>query len=151
MRNPSSCLFRGLAAMLLLTGFMASASAQVFKCVDASGQTAYQSQPCPEATKSSQVDVRSVSSLPTLSGIGSASEIRQAVVANCLASAARSTPAMSRLAAEQPRKFRAFCDCTADGVMPQVDKIKEMYLRKDAAGIERLGMQVGIACASRLQ
>lgn len=151
MKNSLQAFFPRLAALLLFTGLAASASAQVFKCVDASGQTAYQSQPCPEATKSSQVDVRSVSSLPTLAGTGTAAEIRQAVMANCLGGASRSTPAMSRLAAEQPRKFRAFCECTADGVMPQVEKIKEMYLRKDAAGIERLGMQVGLACASRLQ
>ncbi|RTL39439.1 MAG: DUF4124 domain-containing protein [Burkholderiales bacterium] len=150
MRNALHAFFPRLAALLLMA-LAASAGAQVFKCVDASGKTAYQSQPCPESTKSSQVDVRSVSSLPTLSGIGSASEIRQAVIANCLGGASRSTPAMSRLAAEQPRKFRSFCECTADGVMPQVDKIKEMYLRKDAAGIERLGMEVGLACASRLQ
>lgn len=151
MRHLLQIFVPRLALLLLAGGLSVSASAQVFKCVDASGQTAYQSQPCPDATRSSQVDVRSVSSLPTLSGTGTAAEIRQAVVANCLGAAGRSTPAMIRLAAEQPRKFRAFCDCTADGVMPQVDKIKELYARKDAAGIERLGMQVGLACASRLQ
>lgn len=151
MRHAWHFLISRLAFIGLAMGLSAGAQAQVFKCVDASGQTAYQSQPCPEAARSSQVDVRSVSSLPTLSGTGTAAEIRQAVVANCLGAAGRSTPAMSRLAAEQPRKFRAFCDCTADGVMPQVEKIKELYMRKDAAGIERLGMQVGLACASRLQ
>lgn len=151
MRFTSTSILSRLAVLTLGLALSAAASAQVFKCVDASGKTAYQSQPCPDAARSTQVDVRSASALPPLSGTGSASEIRQAVVANCLAQGSRSSPAMARLAAEQPRKFRAFCDCTADGVLPYADKIKELYARNDAAGIERLGVQVGLACASRLQ
>ncbi|MDR7270086.1 hypothetical protein J2X20_002744 [Pelomonas saccharophila] len=137
--------------LLLGSALSLSASAQVFKCVDSTGKTAYQSQPCPEATRSAQIDVRSVSALPALPANGSVSEIRQTLVASCMAQGARSTPALARIAAEQPRKFRDFCDCTADTTLTQVDRVKELATRGDRAGMERLGIQVGLACASRLQ
>jgi hypothetical protein len=153
MRIDLHRLFFSRLALLLLGAVLSwSASAQqVFKCVDASGKTAYQSQPCPDSARSAQIDVRSASALPTVSANVSVPEFRQAVVSNCMSQGARSSSALSRIAMEQPRKFRDFCDCTADGVLSQFDKVKELAMRNDQAGLERLGINVGIACASRLR
>lgn len=144
-------LFPRLAVLLLGSALSLSAGAQVYKCVDGAGKTAYQSQPCPQATRSTQIDVRSVSSLPELPANASASDFRQAVVSSCVAQGARSTQTLARIAAEQPRKFRDFCDCTADAALAQIGKLKELAARNDRAGMERLGIQVGLGCASRLQ
>jgi len=140
-----------ILSLLLGSALSMSASAQVYKCVDGSGKTAYQSQPCPEATRSAQLDVRSVSSLPDLPANASISQLRQAVVSSCIAQGSRSTPALARIAAEQPGKFRSFCECSADSVLAQADRVKDMATRGDRAGMERLGIQAGLACAPRLQ
>jgi hypothetical protein len=140
-----------ILSLLLASALSLSASAQVYKCVDGAGKTAYQSQPCPEATKSAQLDVRSVSSLPDLSANASIPQLRQAVVSSCMAQSSRSAPPLARIAAEQPGKFRSFCECSADSVLAQMDRVKDMINRGDRAGMERLGIQAGLACAPRLQ
>lgn len=137
--------------LLLGPALAMSASAQVFKCTDSAGKTAYQSQPCPEASRSATIDVRSVSALPSLPANGSVTEMRQAVVSSCMAQVARGTPALARVAAEQPARFRDFCECSADGALAQAERVKELAARNDRAGMERLGIQLGMACASRLQ
>lgn len=144
-------LFLRLLLLLLGSALSVSAGAQVFKCVDGSGKTAYQSQPCPQATRSSQIDVRSVSSLPAWSDNASVAEFRQAVVSSCLAQGARSMPAIASGASEQSRKFRDFCDCSADAALARIDKVKELAASRDKAGLERLGIEAGMGCASRLQ
>jgi hypothetical protein len=144
-------LFTRLALLLLGSALSLSAGAQVFKCVDGSGKTAYQSQPCPKETRSSQIDVRSVSSLPAWSANASAADFRQAVVSSCLAQGERTSPPLAHSASEQGRKFRDFCQCTGDGAMAQIEKVKELAIRRDKAGMEQLGMQVGMSCASRLR
>jgi len=153
MRLDLHRLFFPRPALLLLGAALSwSASAQqVFKCVDASGKTAYQSQPCPEATRSAQLDVRAVSALPTLPANASAPELRQVIVSSCMAQSARSEPALARIAREQPRKFRDFCDCSADGALAEIAKLKDLSAFSDRAAMERLGVKVGISCASRLQ
>ncbi|MDR7332743.1 DUF4124 domain-containing protein [Roseateles asaccharophilus] len=141
-----------LALLLLVSAVALPASAQkVFKCTDAAGKTAYQSQPCPEATQGAQLDVRWASSLPTLPAGGSLAQGRQAMMANCLGSGARSTPAFARLSVEQPAKYRSFCECVSDGAVAEISKMKNPAALNDRAAMERLGMKVGLSCAPRLQ
>lgn len=141
-----------LAFLLLVSAVALPASAQkVFKCTDAAGKTAYQSQPCPEATQAAQIDVRWASSLPTLRAGGSLAQGRQALMSNCLGQGARSTPAFARISAEQPAKYRSFCECIADGAVAEIAKMKNPAALNDKAAMEQLGMKVGFSCASRLQ
>ena len=154
MRHPSRCL-----ALVLLLGAAWPVAAQVFKCTDSSGKTAYQSQPCPDSAKSAQLDLRWTSSaLPSLTGSAafagnvSTPELRQALVSGCTGSvSSRGDAALRRLAAAQPAKFRSFCECVADNSLSDVERVKSMALRNDRAGLEQLGLRAGLACASRLQ
>lgn len=152
-------LSRRLAAVLL-TGCALSlpAAAQVYKCTDSAGKTAYQSQPCPDATQSAQLDLRwtssSLPSLPTsaFSGQFSVPELRRTLVSSCTNGvSSRGDAALSRLAAAQPAKFRSFCECVADNSLADVERIKSLALRNDRAGLEQLGLQAGLSCASRLR
>ncbi|MGM9514985.1 DUF4124 domain-containing protein [Roseateles sp. DB2] len=149
-----------LAAAVLLGLFLPlSASAQVYKCTDSSGKTAYQSQPCPEATQGGQLDLRWTSSaLPTLSSSASlsgnvtVSEMRQAIISSCATNvAAKGDATLRRIASTQPAKFRSFCDCVADVSTSDVERLKNMAQRGDRAGLEQLGLRAGLSCASRLQ
>jgi hypothetical protein len=153
----------GLAAQaaLLLAGALLSsgASAQVYKCTDASGKTAYQSQPCPDTTKSAQLDLRwTAAAMPTFSessfksGNVSVPELRQALISSCTNSVnTRGDATLRRLASTQPGKFRSFCDCVADQSLSNVEQLKSMALRGDRSGLEQLGLRAGLSCASRLQ
>ncbi len=147
------------AAFLLAAALPVSASAQVFKCVDSGGKTAYQSQPCPEATRSAELDLRWTSSaLPSLTGSAdfsgnvSASDLRRALVTGCAGSVStRGDAALRRLAASQPAKFRTFCECVADNALADVERVRSMAQRNDRAGLEQLGLRAGLSCAPRLQ
>ena len=153
----------GLAARaaLVLCGaaLSSTAGAQVYKCTDASGKTAYQSQPCPDSTKSAELDLRwTAAAMPTFSessfrgGNVSVSEMRQALITSCTNSVnTRGDAALRRLAAGSPGKFRSFCDCVADQSLSNVEGLKSMALRGDRAGLEKLGLRAGLACAPRLQ
>lgn len=154
--HPFSFLPRGLASVVLLgCALSLPASAQVFKCVDSAGKTAYQSQPCPETTRSAEVDLRWTSSLPTmptLRGNASMSEFRQAIVSSCVSSAgSRGNAALQRLASTQPARYRSFCECVADTALSDPEKVRDLALRNDRAGMEQLGLRAGLACAPRLQ
>lgn len=135
------------------------ASAQVFKCTDSSGKTAYQSQPCPESTKSAELDLRWTSSaLPSLTGSANFSpsvtpgEMRQALVSACATSVnTRGDATLRRLATSQPGKFRDFCECVADNSLSDFERVKSMALRNDRAGLEQLGLRAGLSCAPRLR
>jgi len=157
-RRPAGLAARAAACLML--GLLAlSAQAQVFKCTDSSGKTAYQSQPCPDTTRSTEVDLRWTSSaLPSLTGSAdfsgnlSMSDMRQALVSGCTNSVGtRGDTALRRLAASQPGKFRDFCECVADNTLVDVEKIKAMALRNDRAGLEQLGLRAGLTCAPRLR
>lgn len=146
-------------ALLLLAVFSRPAAAQVYKCTDGSGKTAYQSQPCPDSAQSAQLDLRwTASSLPSLTGSahfsGNASfhDLRQALVSGCTNSVStKGNAALRRLATSQPGKFRSFCECVADNSLVDVERIKSMALRNDRAGLEQLGLRAGLSCASQLQ
>ncbi|MBB2487779.1 DUF4124 domain-containing protein [Mitsuaria sp. WAJ17] len=147
--------------LVLLLGAVASlpAAAQVFKCTDSSGKTTYQSQPCPDSTKSAELDLRWTSSaLPGLtssanfSGNVTMGELRQALVSGCTGSVnTRGDAALRRLAATQPGKFRDFCECVADASLSDFDRVKRMALSNDRAGLEQLGLRAGLSCAPRLR
>lgn len=140
-----------LLALLLGAALSAPANAQVYKCTDVAGKTAYQSKPCPDSARSVPIEGRALPSLPALPANASMAEMRQIVAAQCVAQGPRSSPDVARIAAEQPRKFRDFCECSADNTVAQLGKVKEILDGGDKAGIERLGTQVGLACASHLQ
>lgn len=128
------------------------ASAQVYKCVDSSGKTAYQSQPCPETTRSAELDLRWTATLPPLPSQASLPELRQAIVSSCTNGAvSRGDSVMRRMASTQPAKFRSFCECVADSALANVDRVKDMAARNDRAALEQLGLRAGLACAPRLQ
>ncbi|MEP7329728.1 MAG: DUF4124 domain-containing protein [Betaproteobacteria bacterium] len=55
-RVAMTALVRG-AVVTLLIGIALPVTAQVFKCVDKAGRTTYQQQPCPDANKSSRMDL----------------------------------------------------------------------------------------------
>lgn len=151
---------RRLPLVLLFGAILASpACAQVFKCMDASGKTAYQSQPCPESTKGAELDLRWTSSaLPVLTGSGAFSgsvtlpEMRRALVSSCTSTVnTRGDAALRRLAAAQPGKFRNFCECVADNSLVNFERVKSMALSNDRAGLEQVGQRAGLTCAPRLQ
>jgi len=149
MRIPLHRIPVPVLALLLASVLSSPASAQVYKCTDGAGKTTYQAKPCPDATRSAQIGA--VPSLPALPAHGSMAEIRQIVAAQCVAQGARSSPDVARIAAEQPRKLRDFCECSADNAVAQLEQVKELLESGDKAGIERVGTQVGLACASHLQ
>lgn len=146
-------------ALVFLLAAAAPAAAQVFKCTDSSGKTAYQSQPCPESTQSAELDLRWTSSaLPSLTSSASFSanvtrgEMRQALVSACASSVnTRGDATLRRLASSQPGKFRDFCECVADDSLRDFERVKSMALRNDRAGLEQLGLRAGLSCAPRLR
>lgn len=147
------------AALLVCATLSLPAAAQVFKCTDSEGKTAYQSQPCPDTARSSQLDLRwTASALPGLAGSADLSgnvsrpELRRALVSGCTSSAStRGDAALRRLASSQPAKFRDFCECVADNALTDVERVKSMALRNDRAGLEQLGLSAGLSCASYLR
>lgn len=141
-----------LAALFLFGNSSISNSASVYKCIDNTGKKAYQSQPCPESARSSELDIRGASSMPILAGNTTVAEARMAIASNCVASSARQPNAtLRKIAAERPRQFQDFCECVADNSLSDVKLVQELIARNDRAGIEQLGLKAGLSCAAKLR
>lgn len=148
-------------ACLMAVLLVSPAFAQVYKCTEPGGKTSYQSQPCPDAAKGAELDLRwtaSATSSPLISastlesGQVSASELRQAIVQSCNRSVSTQGDAtLRRIAAKQPAKLLEFCDCVAERSVTDVASLKRMALSGDRNGLQQLGLKAGLACASRLQ
>lgn len=145
---PVQCVVLSIAAYLLPV----SAAAQVYKCIDAAGKTAYQSLPCPESARSSELDIRLVSSMPNLTGNVSVAEAKQAILSYCISNMGKQgNSALKKIASEQPHKVQNFCGCVAESSLSDTRKVKEMLSNNDRAGFQQLGIKAGLSCASRLQ
>lgn len=151
-----------LAALgLLLALAPLTSHAQVYKCTDAAGKTAYQAQPCPETTKGAELDLRwtaSATSSPLISagslesGQVTITDLRLAIIQSCNSSvSSQGDPTLKRIVAKDPGKLIAFCDCVAERSLVDVAGLKRMAMAGDRNGLKQLGLKAGLACAARLQ
>ena len=130
-----------------------SASAQVYKCVDTAGKTAYQSRPCPENPKSVELAIRESTSVPTISGTNfSMASLKQEMMNQCMGTRGGSSASgLGKLAKDQPQKFQSFCQCAADTVAADMATVKDLIAKRDQEGMRQLGIKAGLSCASRLK
>lgn len=139
------------AIALLMTGVIQTAGAsQVYKCVDQAGKTQYQSQPCPESSHSSEVDVHQADPFANLPQINSMSGIRNLMTTTCMNASGSSNSALRQLYMEQPQKVKGFCECVADYSLSNVEKFKALAQQNNRAALQRLGIDAAFSCSSHL-
>jgi hypothetical protein len=155
----------GLAARVgacLIAALLATPTlAQVYKCTEPGGKTSYQAQPCADAAKGAELDLRwtaSATSSPLISagslesGQVTITDLRLAIIQSCNSSVSSQGDAtLRRIVAKEPSRLIAFCDCVAERSLVDVAGLKRMAMAGDRNGLKQLGLKAGLACAARLQ
>lgn len=152
-RRPLSVYWRvWVFALLCAMGVMGPVHAELHKCVESSGRTVYQDQPCGPSAKAVDHAIRTTSPLPMLPGNVSAKDAKKVIVQGCMSAARQSTNGVFREVFEEtPQKISAFCECTANEALKQHKRLAKLMETGDQAGYRALGLEAGLTCSAQLR
>lgn len=147
--TPIRHLWLASIALLMTAALHTASASQVYKCVDPSGKTQYQSQPCPQSSRSVEIDIHQADPFSDLPQISSMSGVRNLITTSCMNAGANNS-ALQKLYIEQPQKVKGFCECVADYSLSDLEKFKDLAVHNNRTELQRLGMNAAFSCSSRL-